>query len=91
MKISQEKLNTIKEQILSQLYHNFPTQLFTSQVASSIARDEEFIKKLLLELKSKGLIISIKKNTKGIDFTRRIKWQLSTNAYNAYHAKANSL
>tara|TARA_Y100000310_G_scaffold224923_1_gene226802 strand:- start:323 stop:598 length:276 start_codon:yes stop_codon:yes gene_type:complete len=90
MRLSQKKIDKIKEQILSHLYHTFPTQQFTAHIAQEIARDEEFIKRLLLELKQKNLVTSIKKNSKGIDFTRRIKWQLSPQAYNAYNEKANS-
>ena len=90
MRLSQQKRDKIKEQVLSFLYHSFPTQQFTAHIAVEVARDEEFIKKLLFELKQKNLVVSIKKNSKGIDFTRRIKWQLSTQAYNVYHDKAGN-
>ena len=84
MRLSQEKKDKIAEQILLFLYHNFPNQLFTSKIAREIARDEEFIKKLLFDLKDKGLIIPIKKNSKGVSFSRRIKWRLSNKVYEAY-------
>jgi DNA-binding IscR family transcriptional regulator len=89
MKLSQEKINKISEQILSHLYHSFPDQLFTAQISRELARDEEFIKKLLIDLKNKGLVISIRKNKKGISYVRRIKWQLSPKAYQIYHEKIN--
>ena len=88
MRISQEKKDKIAEQILSHLYHSFPKQLFTAEIAKELARDEEFIKKMLFSLKEKALVKDIKKNKQGIPFTRRIKWQLSTKAYEAYHQKA---
>ena len=91
MRLSKQKRNKIAEQILAHLYHSFPEQLFTAQISRELARDEEFIKRLLLQLKEKGLLISIKKNKKGIFFVRRIKWQLSPNAYQAYHQKINGL
>jgi DNA-binding IscR family transcriptional regulator len=91
MRISKEKRDKIAEQILSHLYHSFPTQLFTAKIAKELARDEEFIKRLLFELQEKGLVSSIKKNTKGISFLKRIKWQLSSKAYEAYHQKATNL
>lgn len=84
MRISQEKRDKIKEQILACLYNNFPTTLFTSEIARNIARDEEFTKQLLKELWNKGLVVPIKKNPRGVLFSRRIKWRLSNKAYDAY-------
>ena len=51
MRLSQEKKNKIIEQILLYLYHSFPNQPFTAEIAREIARDEEFIKRILFELK----------------------------------------
>jgi len=84
MKISQKKREKISEQILALLYSKSPQALFTSQIAQEIARDEEFIKKILLELKNKNLIIEIKKNPKGIQYIRRLRWRLSDNTYKIY-------
>lgn len=84
MRISQEKKDRIKEQILSFLFHEFPKTYFTAEIAREIARDEEFTKKLLERLKSDKLITAIKKNPKGIPYSRRVRWRLSKNAYNAY-------
>jgi DNA-binding IscR family transcriptional regulator len=91
MRLSKEKRDKIKEQVLSFLYQSFPEQLFTAHIAKELARDEEFIKKILEELREKGLVKPIRKNSKGLDFIRRIKWQLSSNAYNVYHQKATGL
>lgn len=87
MRLSQEKRDKIAEQLLSHLYHNYPRAFFTSQLAQEIARDEEFIKSLLLELKAKDLTISIKKNPDGIPYSRRIRWVLSLKAHDAYKQK----
>ena len=87
MKISKAKQEKISEQILAQLYLSNLRPLFTSHIAREIARDEEFIKKLLIELKSKGLVIEVKKNPKGIDYSQRARWKLSDNAYNAYKTR----
>ena len=84
MKISKQKRDKISEQILATLYHNFPKQLFTAEIARETARDEEFTRTLLEELHSKNLVVPIKKNPKGILFSRRIKWRLSNKAYEAY-------
>ena len=84
MRISKQKRDKISEQILATLYHNFPKQLFTAEIARETARDEEFTRTLLEELHSKNLVVPIKKNPKGILFSRRIKWRLSNKAYEAY-------
>ena len=84
MKISKEKKEKISEQILALLFQESPKLLFTSQIAKETARDEEFTKRLLIELKKKNLVIEVKKSPKGILYSRRSRWSLSDNAYNAY-------
>ena len=84
MKISQEKKEKISEQILAFLYSSSPKPIFTSYIAREIARDEEFVKKLLLDLKNKKLVIEVKKNPKGIIYIKRSRWKLSDMAYKAY-------
>ena len=61
--------------------------MFTSHIATELARDEEFVKKLLLELQKNKLVIAIKKNPSGLDYKRRSRWKLSSIAYNTYHSK----
>ena len=87
MRLSKEKKDKISEQILSLLFHSFPKQLFTADIAKEIARDEEFVKTLLFELKDKNLLTIIRKNEDGKMFIRRLRWQLSPQAYQAYSAK----
>lgn len=84
MKISTQKKEKIFEQILALLYSISPKPLFTLNIAKEIARDEEFVKSLLLELKKAGLIIEIKKNPKGFPYLRRSRWKLSDEVYLAY-------
>jgi len=84
MKISNLKREKISEQILAFLYSKSPQSLYTSHIARELARDEEFIKNLLLSLNKKELIIKINKNSKGKSYKRRIRWRLSDKAYNAY-------
>ena len=84
MKISEKKRQKIAEQVLLLLYSESPKLLFTSQIAQEIARDEEFIKKILLNLKEKNLILEIDKNPKGKKYIRRSRWRLSNNTYAAY-------
>jgi len=43
----------------------------------------------MFDLKDKNLVLSIKKNETGKDFIRRIRWQLTSPAYQAYSQRAN--
>lgn len=83
-KISKEKEKKIKEQILFHLFSSFPKQIFTSYVAKEVARDEEFIKKLLLDLEKEGLVTKIVKNSQGINYSKRLRWRISNKAYEIY-------
>ena len=84
MKISDTKKTRISEQILAFLYSLSPKPEFTSKISAEVARDEEFIKKILQELKEKSLVTEIKKNPQGEDYLRRSRWRLTDAAYNAY-------
>lgn len=84
MKISNEKKEKISEQILAHLYSIAPKPSFTLHIAKEIARDEEFIKSLLISLKNKGLVIEIKKNPEGKPYLKRSRWRLSEPAYLQY-------
>ena len=83
-KISDQKIEKISEQILFHLYSIFPKQIFTSDIAKEIARDEEFIKKLLEKLEKKELVIKIDKNSQGFQYSRRLRWRISNKAHNIY-------
>ena len=84
MRISEAKKEKIKSQILDFLYSNNPRSFFTSHIAQEIARDEEFIKKLLLELLSKELVVKIDKNSQGKKYLQRARWKLSEKVYFYY-------
>lgn len=87
MKLSQDKKNKITEQILSLLFHSFPKEPFTAEIAREIVRDEEFTKRLLFEMNEKNLVLTIRKNKKGESFTRRLRWRLSNQVYEIYSSK----
>ncbi|MFZ5955100.1 MAG: hypothetical protein ACOYT4_01640 [Nanoarchaeota archaeon] len=90
-KISKQKKDKILEQILFYLYNVFPKQPFTSDIAREMARDEEFIKVLLFDLLEKELVIKVVKNSKGIDYSRRLRWRISNKAYDIYKKLSNKL
>jgi DNA-binding IscR family transcriptional regulator len=89
MKISQAKKEKIFEQILAFLFNSSPKMIFTSHIAKELARDEEFTKKLLQELKKKNLVIEVNKNSSGVDYIKRSRWKLSEEVYNFYKSKQN--
>lgn len=82
--ISQQKKDKISEQVLHYLFTISPQSAYTSAIAKETARDEEFIKSLLLELEKKKLVIQINKNSKGINYQRRQRWRLSNEAFEVY-------
>jgi hypothetical protein len=90
MKISKIKQEKISEQILAYLFNQSPKAIFTSYIAAEMARDEEFIKRLLLELKSKNLLQEIKKNASGDIYIKRSRWKLTDQAYSYYKKVQNS-
>jgi len=82
--ISKKNEDKIKEMILSFLFQNSPKMMFTSEIASNLVRDEEFTKRLMVELEKSNLAVSVKKNHEGYDYVRRIRWRLSEKAFQAY-------
>ena len=89
-RISQQKKDKISEQVLNHLFTVSPEAIFTSAIAKETARDEEFIKALLKNLKSKSLILEVNKNPKGAEYSRRQRWRLSDKAYEVYSQRQES-
>jgi len=82
--ISKQKKEKISEQILFHLFSIFPQQVFTSDIAKELARDEEFTKKLLNNLEKQDLVIKIDKNKEGFKYSRRLRWRISNKAHEIY-------
>lgn len=72
-KIVGNKRKKIKEQILQVLETK---TLWTNQVAAEIGRDEEFTKKILLELKEEKKVAEIDENAQGKKLKQRRKWKI---------------
>lgn len=83
-KISQKKVEKIKEDILSVLFEAGMRGLFTKQISDEIARNDEFVLKLLLDMEKQKLVKPIQRTKKGTDFIRRKQWTLTNKAYEAY-------
>jgi hypothetical protein len=82
--LSKKKKDKISEQLLHYLFSISPIAQFTSKISEEIARDEEFTKSLLINLKSKSLVVEINKNAEGTSYIRRQRWRLSNQAYDFY-------
>jgi hypothetical protein len=82
--ISKKKEEKIKESIVTLLFNQSPRSLFTAHISQELARDEEFVKRLLEELEAKKLIVSVKKSSEGLDYKKRTRWRLSESAFKAY-------
>jgi predicted transcriptional regulator with HTH domain len=83
-KISKQKQERIAEQILHYLFSISPEAKFTSDIAKEIARDEEFIKYLLNDLKIKKLVLEVKKNPNGEDYIKRQRWRITPEAHQVF-------
>ncbi|MBT6995569.1 hypothetical protein HN865_05335 [Candidatus Woesearchaeota archaeon] len=89
-RISEKKIQRIKEEVLSHLYNNPARPLFTSQIAYEMIRDEEFILRLLNELHESKLIKKISSNSNGKQFLSRRKWTLRPEVYSKYKELINN-
>lgn len=83
-RISKNKRSKISEQIMAYLYNVSPEAVFTSKISEEIVRDEEFTKSLLEDLEKNKLVTKIKKSQNGNDYSRWIRWRISTAAFEAY-------
>lgn len=83
-KLSSKKIKKLKEEILTLLYHNDLKAIFTNEIASSLIRDEEFIKKLLTELKNDNLVLEVSKSKEGHEYSKWRRWTLSQKTREAY-------
>ena len=86
-KISQEKIEKLKEEVLRVLYEEYPQFKYTYQVSDIMLRDNEFILTLLNDLKKMNLVINIEES-KGKNIKK--KWSLTNAAYEKYKELLNS-
>ena len=74
VKLSSKTLSLLKDDIISIPYENNLKPLLTKEIASELRRDKEFTKTLLNELKQQGILAEVKKNNKGKNYIKRIRW-----------------
>lgn len=83
-RLSQNIINLLKDDIVNILYENSLKPLFTNEIAVIIRRDNEFTKRLLIELKNLGIIEDIKINNRKRSYLLRKKWRISNNVLKNY-------
>ena len=89
-KISQQKKDRISEQILHYLFSVSPEAKFTADIAREVARDEEFTKYILQDLKSKTLVTEVNKSPLGAQYLKRQRWILSSKTFEFYINSQNN-
>ena len=82
-RISEANFKRIAESALGVLYEKFPLPLSTTQVAAELARDNEFVLKVMLFLEKKGYAVRVGKGKLG-DLSRTVKWKISKQARETY-------
>ncbi|MEK6800872.1 MAG: hypothetical protein AABY05_02980 [Nanoarchaeota archaeon] len=82
--ISKQKKDKIAEQIIHYLFSVSPDLKFTAEIARNVARDEEFTKFILNDLKSKNLLVEVNKNPSGLKYVKRQRWRLSSEVFKVY-------
>ena len=85
-KISLNKIERIKEEILRSLYESYPEFKYTYQISDAVLRDDEFVLDLLKELKKLNLVTSLEES-KGNNIKR--KWSLTNLTYEKYKELLN--
>ena len=84
MRTSVSKEEKIKQSIIHLLFEQSPKALFTAGIANQLARDEEYIKRLMLALESKDFVVAVRKNPQGKSYKKRIRWLLNNKIYETY-------
>ena len=82
VKLSEETIKLLKEDILSILNENSVKSLFTKEIARELRRDKEFTLKLLLEMEKINWVEDV--NSKGSGSVRK-KWRISSGLWDAWN------
>ena len=84
VKLSENTMKLLKEDILSILNENSLKSKFTKDIAKELRRDKEFTLKLLLEMKELGWVREV--NGNGANGIRK-KWRISEGLLKAWKEK----
>jgi len=75
MKITKKRKEKYMEQIIT-LLELKQVPLWTLDISNEIGRDDEYVMKLMKELRNKGKVCEIRGNEKGIKYLQRRKWKI---------------
>ena len=78
-KISKDNIEKIKSNVLRILFDESPKPMSATAIASTEARDKQFILKLLGDLEKKKIVRDVSK-----DFSRKSHWVMTDDAYKKY-------
>ncbi len=81
--LSKQALQEIRGQILGLLYQHYPLPFFTNAIAKHVERDEELVKRLLLELQDKHLV-EILYQSEATASRKRRQWRMAKAAKATY-------
>ncbi len=81
-KISERNIDKIKNEILYLLYESKLKGIYTKKIADEVARDDEFVLRLLKDLEREKIVKTV--NLNKIKFVRRKKWLMTEEAYKKY-------
>ena len=90
VRLSKKTIRFLKDDIISILYDKPLIARFTNEIALELRRDNEFTKKLLLELKKEGFVEEINKNKKGQNYLARTKWRIPPKILKAYESNKHA-
>ncbi len=76
VKLAKRTVDLLKDDVVNILYENALKPLFTNEIAMLLRRDNEFTKRLLLDLKGMGLVEEVKLNKRKKQYIRRIRWKI---------------
>ena len=77
VKLSDKTVKLLKDDIVNILYENALKPMFTNELAVALRRDNEFTKKLLVELKVIGVVQEVNISKRKRNYLIRKKWRIS--------------
>lgn len=82
-KLSEKTKKYVKDEIVSVLF-NSRSAMYANQIGSSMGRDKEFIKQMLVELEERGVVVRFDKSKKGKAYKERCRWRLKPEVEKAF-------
>ena len=84
VKLSKKTVELLKDDIISILYERSLVPMSAYEICVELRRNNEFTKKLLLELEEDGLVREVGKNSDGRVYLRNKKWMIPAKVLKAF-------